>query len=75
MNRFKGYSKDEVYRVDWRVTATGEASATESMTLAKALAWQQQGERDEGMVYWLEQYNGYEWERRSITSDGEDETC
>lgn len=56
----KGYTNEQRYRVAWRTT-TGEESASESMTLPEAELLRA------GLVdvveSWIEQYNGWEWER------------
>jgi hypothetical protein len=48
----KGYTSDQIYRVAWR------GGASKSMTLAEARALQARMPES-----WLEQWNGYEWER------------
>lgn len=56
MRKFKGYTKDQRYRVAW---ANG---ASESMTLDEARAWVWDREGD-GIDYWIEEYNEREWVR------------
>lgn len=55
-----GYTPDQRYRAVWRTT-TGEQSASESMTLAEAELLRA------GLVdvseSWIEEWNGWEWER------------
>ncbi len=56
MRKFAGYTNDQRFRVAW---ASG---ASESMTLDEARAWVWDREGD-GVDYWVEEYNGYEWAR------------
>lgn len=52
MSQFTGYSQDQRYRVAWH------GGASESMTLDEARTLQASKPGS-----WIEQYNGYEWER------------
>ena len=61
MSQYPGYTPDQKYRVAWRVVSTGEVSASESMTLGQARLLQ--ANLTDDVESWLEEYNGYEWER------------
>lgn len=64
MSQYPGYLVEQKYRVAWRVKATGQKKGTGSMTRAMAIAWKDEmAARNDGIEYWIEQYNGYEWER------------
>ena len=64
MIQYPGYSAEQVYRVAWRDSVTGQEKGTGSMTRAMAIAWKDEMiDRDDGIEYWIERYNGYEWER------------
>ncbi len=56
----KGCTNEQRYRVAWH-TATGEQSASESMTLAEAELLQ--ANLADGVESWIEEWNGWEWER------------
>lgn len=60
----KGYTPEQKYRAAWR-TATGEESASESMTLAEAKLLQ--AILVDVLESWIEMYVGWgEWERVKV---------
>ena len=59
-----GYTADQIYRVAWRVIATGAETASESMTLVQARLLQ--ANLTDDVDGWLEQWNGWEWEKVKV---------
>lgn len=62
MSDIAGHATGWVYRVAWRVKATGYENAGGSMTREMATAWKEEmAARSDGIEYWVEEYNGREW--------------
>jgi len=63
MSHFRGYTQEQKYRVAWLVDTASQATASESMTLNEAI--QLKSSLVDVVDSWLEQWNGYEWEKVS----------
>lgn len=64
MSNFSGFTPDQRYRAAWRIRGEHTVRSSRSMTQAEAQAEKVRQEAAANVTEcWIEEYNGWEWER------------